>query len=114
MSVTVSSANSGTLSSTGSSTEDTVFEETSAGMFRGYIDLTNLAGVDATITVREYIKIGGAASYKKINQASYYGPQIGSNEVLELPTREVLYSYKVTLTDDGSSKNFDWLEEEIG
>lgn len=119
MSVTVTEKDTDTLASTGSSTEDTVITETSAGVFRLYIDLSNLQGVDARVTVREYMKLASAGSYKLINTEAYNGLLLevgGGSEgpMLELPTRDVLYGYKVTLTDSGSTKNFLWLEHEIG
>ena len=119
MAVTVTEEATDTLSSTGSDTEDTVVEETSAGVFRVYIDLSNLEGVDATITVREYLKLASAGAYKLVNTATYHGVLLedgggGEGPMLELPTRDNLYGYKVTLADSGSSKDFLWLEVEIG
>lgn len=119
MAVTVSSEATGTLSSTGGGTEDTVVEEATAGVFRVYIDLSNLEGVDATITVREYVKVVSGGAYKLVNVASYHGTVLedgggGEGPALELPTREVLHGYKVTLADSGASKSYPWTEVEIG
>lgn len=115
MAVPVAEEASGTLASTGSGTEDTVVEETSAGVFRVYIDLSNLEGVNADVIIREYIKLASGGAYKFLRSTTYNGLHLedgggGEGPGLEMPTREVLYGYKVTLADSGSSKNFFWLE----
>ena len=115
MAVTVAEEATGTLSSTGSDTEDTVRDQGSTtGVFQLVIDLTNLAGVDATVIIREKIQVLSAGSDKVVNVATYYGPQVATNTCVELPVRHNLYGYLVSLEDSGSTKDFPWSLREIG
>lgn len=120
MAVTIAEEATGTLSSTGSGTEDTVRDQAATtGVFQMVIDLTNLEGVDATIIIREYVQVTSGGADKLVNTMTLYGPTLedgggGENPCVELPVRHNLYGYKVTLEDDGSSKDFDWSLREIG
>lgn len=119
MAVTIAEETGGTLNATGGGTEDNVWEQTTAGVFQGYVDLSNLQGVDATAIVREYIKVRTGEAYKLLNESSFYGltlPTGGGSEgpALELPVRQVLVAYKVTLEDDGSAKNYVYSLREMG
>lgn len=119
MAVTIAEETGGTLAATGGGTEDTVWEQTIGGVYQGYIDLSTLQGVDATAIVREYIKVRSGEAYKLLNEATYYGitlPTGGGSEgpALELPVRQVLVAYKVTLEDDGSAKNYVYSLREVG
>lgn len=119
MAVSVTEETGGTLSATGGGTEDTVWEQTTAGVYQGYIDLSNLQGEDETAIVREYIKVRAGEAYKLLNEATYYGvtlPVGGGSEgpALEMPVRQVSIAYKVTLEDDGAAKDYVYSLREIG
>lgn len=121
MAITIAAEATGTLSSTGSSTEDTVRDQAATtGAFQMVIDFTNLEGVNADVIIREYEQITSGGSDTLIG-----GPYIFHGTALEDggggeapgwsgPVRFNLYGYKVTLEDSGASKNFGWTLKELG
>lgn len=120
MAVTIAEEATGTLSATGSGTEDTVRDQAATtGVFQMVIDLTNLEGVNETAIIREYIQVLSGGADKLVNVATIHGLTLedgggGENPCVELPVRHNLYGYKVTLAQSGTGVNFPWSLREIG
>lgn len=120
MAISVTEEATGTLSSTGSSTEDTIVEEATAGVFRLLVSWENLLAVNAYVTIRGYSKLAsGGAYFLTEGPFVFHGTLLedgggGEDPAFVSDPVEVLYGHKWTLADSGASKNYLWLEHEVG
>lgn len=94
--------NQGILTADG--TEQTILTGTGPGRFSGYIDLSNLAGVD-TLRVKQYIFIGG--TYKTYHTEDYAGIQ--PDPILYVTPKESINGVKITIQQiAGVFRNFSY------
>lgn len=120
MAVSVTEEATDTLSSTGGGTEDDIVEEATAGVFRLLVGFANLEGVNAYVTIRGYSKLASGGAYLLTEGPFiFHGTLLEDGAGGEAPAFvsdpvEVLYGHKWTLEDSGASKDFLWLEHEVG
>ena len=79
---------------TADGTEQTLFETTSAGVYEGWIDVSNLQSGDQVV-LRLYVKPYSGSDWKKVDEVSVSGPH--DKPAVPLARIAVIYGFKVTL-----------------
>lgn len=91
-------------------TEQTLVEETTAGVYNAFIDMTNLAGgtTPDIVRIRVYIKVLTGGTARVLIDKQYVGGLIGDNPIFHYAI-PVAYYYKLTIDrDQGTDRAYDW------
>lgn len=91
-------------------TEQTLVEETTAGVYNAFIDLTNLAGgtTPDLVRIRVYIKVLTGGTARILHEETYQGGLVGDVPFFHFAV-PVAYYYKLTIDrEQGTDRAYDW------